>query len=268
MTERDRKPIGTRCFKEALTRRGLIGASITFTDPMVTYAIADSVDFIWIDLEHSPMSAEALRNHLVCCQAKNRPALVRTSSSSTAEIKGILDSGADGIVVPQVKDPEEVRTIIEACLYTPAGQRGFGPRVPSNFGRISCGDLIQQENRRVFVAVMIENRSAVDNLDGILALDSLDAVVIGPMDLSCSIGLPGQAQNPEVDKIISKVILRAHKSGKTAGIGLEADTQTAEKYLRMGIDWIQFGCDFSYMVSFLEERLSALREFGGKRGER
>src|SRR5437764_3084793 len=112
-----------------------IGASITLADPHVTAALADSVDFFWIDLEHSTMSPEALNGHLLAARSKNKPALVRVTGSGTPFIKPVLDAGADGIIVPQVRTAAEVYRIVRDCRYPPIGHRGYGPRVTSNYGR-------------------------------------------------------------------------------------------------------------------------------------
>src|SRR5690242_6265563 len=86
----------------------LIGGGISMADPRITEALADSVDFFWIDLEHSPMSYEALVGHLMTARGKNVPALVRVTSSATAFIKPVIDLGAEGIIVPQVSSAAEV----------------------------------------------------------------------------------------------------------------------------------------------------------------
>jgi len=101
-----------------------IGASITLTDPHATDALGDSVDFFWIDLEHSMMSAEALGGHFLAAKARSRPALVRVPGSGTPFIKPVLDAGADGIIVPQVRSAAEVQDVVNSCRYPPLGERG------------------------------------------------------------------------------------------------------------------------------------------------
>lgn len=143
----------------------LIGSAIYLTDPQASEALADSVDFLWIDLEHGAMSEEALRGHLLAARGKNKPAFVRVAGSSTPFIKPVLDAGANGIVVPQVRGAEEVRQVVADCRYPPVGRRGFGPLVPSNYGRDAGAEYIARANAHIFVAVMIETTEALQAID-------------------------------------------------------------------------------------------------------
>src|SRR5437764_15313977 len=112
-----------RRFREKLDAGRLcLGAGISFTDPAVTEALADSVDFVWIDLEHSPIGVESLQAHLIAAKAGGTAALVRVPSSDVGWIKRVLDIGAPGIIIPQVRSVDEVRGVVAACRYPTMGQ--------------------------------------------------------------------------------------------------------------------------------------------------
>ena len=114
-----------KIFREKLAAgRVCLGAGISLSDPLVTDALGDSVDFFWIDLEHGAMSPEILSGHLLAARARRVPGIVRVTGSTTPFIKPILDSGAEGIVVPQVRSAEEVRSVVADCRYPPLGRRG------------------------------------------------------------------------------------------------------------------------------------------------
>src|SRR5207245_502364 len=113
-----------------------LGSGISVTDPAVTEALCDSVDFLWIDLEHSPISLEALQAILIAARAGGAPALVRIPSNDVGWVKRVLDIGAEGIILPQARSAAEVEAFAAACRYPPQGQRGFGPRRASNYGRV------------------------------------------------------------------------------------------------------------------------------------
>src|SRR5215470_15489916 len=130
-----------------------LGAGISLSDPAVTEALADSVDFVWIDLEHSPIGLESLLAHLIAARAGGTAALVRVPSSDVAWIKRVLDTGAEGIIVPQIRTAAEVRSVVSACRYPPLGTRGYGPRRPSNYGRNGGESYVQQSNVQLFVSV-------------------------------------------------------------------------------------------------------------------
>ena len=241
-----------------------IGASITLTDPHVTDALGDSVDFFWIDLEHSMMSPEALGGHLLAAKARNRPALVRVPGSGTPFIKPVLDAGADGIIVPQVRSAAEVQKVVHSCRYPPLGERGYGPRVPSNYGRAGGSEYIERANREIFVAVQIENADAFAALDGILAIPGLDSIALGPWDLSASLGLLGDVEHPTVVEAMDSIITRTRAAGLFVGAGMAPDARFAVNMARRGVQWLQVGDDCGYMILAMDQITEAMRaEYGG-----
>ncbi|MBT4098907.1 MAG: 2-dehydro-3-deoxyglucarate aldolase, partial [Gemmatimonadetes bacterium] len=185
--------------------------------------------------------------------------VVRTASSDIASIKPILDAGAPGIVVPQVASAEEVQHVVDACRYPPQGQRGFGPFVPTDYGRKEAG-YVERANRAVFVAVMIERKEAVDAIDEIVAIDGLDSIVIGPMDLSGSMNVLGQADHPDVVAAMEKAIAAAKTKNMPVGSGMPADPAFASKQAARGIQWMQVGVDLSYLASSVDATMKSLGE--------
>lgn len=237
-----------------------IAASVTMIEPLITEALADSVDLIWIDLEHSNMSPEVLSGHLLASRAKGVPAIVRLTGSDTSLIKPVLDLGAEGIVVPQVRSAEEVKKIVDDCHYPPIGRRGYGPRVPSNYGREPIKEYINSANENIFISVMIENIESFEALDDILKIKGLDSIVIGPMDLSGSMGVLGEIENPKVVKAIETIISKAQKAGVFVGMGLGTDTGQAARMIKSGIQWVQLGCDYRYLIEFIDQSISLIKD--------
>ncbi|MCC7445864.1 MAG: hypothetical protein IT324_00535 [Anaerolineae bacterium] len=238
----------------------LIGGGISMADARITEALADSVDFLWIDLEHSPMSYEALVGHLTAARGRNVPALVRVTGSDTAFIKPVIDLGAEGIIVPQVRSAAEVRHVVDDCRYPPVGQRGYGPHVPSNYGRDGGAAYAARANENLFVSVQIENVEAYTALDDILEIAGLDSVVIGPQDLSGSMGMLGQVEHPQVVAAIQHIIAKAHAAGKSVGTGLGNNAEYAALMAQRGIDWLQVGGDYSYMIDAADQTVADFRK--------
>ena len=232
--------------------RTCLGAGISFTDPLVSEALCDSVDFLWIDLEHSPMSSEALSGHLLATRGKGVPALVRVSAGTTPLIKGALDAGADGIIVPQVRSVEEVRQAVNDCRYPPLGQRGYGPRVPTNYFRSGGREFTERANQAVFVSVMIETAEALAALDDILGVPGLDSVVIGPSDLSFSLGALGDVEHPKVVTAIETIVAKTRAAGRFVGAGMGPDAQYAYIMAKRGVQWLQVGSDCGYLYRFFD----------------
>lgn len=245
-----------RCLK---TGRVCFGASITFSDPLVTEALADSVDFFWIDLEHSAMSPEVLNGHLLAARARRVPALVRVIGSSTPFIKPVLDAGAEGIIVPQIRSADEVMRVVSDCRYPPLGTRGFGPRVPSNYGRNGGRDYVENANRSLFVSVQIETVEALEAIDDIVAVPGLDSLVIGPYDLSGALGLLGEVEHPKVVAAMETIISKAQAAGLSVGAGLGPDANYACVLAQRGVQWMHVGNDWSYLINYIDHVLSCAR---------
>ncbi len=241
-------------FRQRMTDGDIcVGASITFADPLVSDALGDSVDFFWIDLEHSAMSPEALQGHLLAAKSRQVPSLVRVPGSDTPFIKPVLDSGADGIIVPQVRSAAEVRRVVDDCRYPPLGKRGYGPRVPGNYGRDGGPDYVARANEAVFVSVQIENREAWEAIDEIVAVPGLDSIVIGPADLAASLGHTGDPDHSEVSAAIDHIIAKARGAGLFVGAGMGPDARYAVSMARRGVQWLQVGGDYSYMIAHAEK---------------
>lgn len=249
-----------RTFREALrSGRTLIGAAVTMTDPAVSDALADSVDFLWIDTEHSPLGHEAVMAHLMAARIHGTPALVRVAGSATHCIKPVLDAGACGVIVPQVRSADEVRQAVADCRYPPLGQRGYGPRVPCHFGRRAGPAYVEEANRDLFVAVQIENAEALAALDRIAETPGLDSLVIGPQDLSASLGVLGDVEHPSVLAAVERIVAAARKAGLFVGAGMGPDASFAQRMIRRGVQWLQVGDDYSYMIQAADRVVAAAR---------
>lgn len=249
-----------RQFREKLASDTLcIGSSITFNDPTVTEALCDSSDFLWIDTEHNPMSLESVTGHLIAARACNTAALVRVPASDTPYLKRVLDSGADGVIVPQVRTAKEVQSVVDDCRYPPQGHRGFGPRRPSNYGRFGGDEFIETMNSDIFVSVQIEHIEAYEVLDDIVRIEGLDGIAIGPMDLSGSMGIPGQVDHPDVVTAMETIINKSRAAGLYVGMGMGANEAFALKWAAKGTQWIQLGCDFEYLIQRFDGLTSAIR---------
>ncbi|HEV3343797.1 MAG TPA: aldolase/citrate lyase family protein [Pirellulales bacterium] len=237
-----------------------LGPSITLSDPVVTEALSPSVDFFWIDLEHNPTSLESVSAHLIAARAGGAPALVRVPCSDVAWIKRVLDVGADGIIVPQVRSVAEVRSVVSACRYPPMGTRGFGPRRSNNYGREDAQTYLAEANRRVFLAIQIETAEAYHDLDAILDIPGFDSIVIGPNDLSGALGMLGQLDHPQVVEAVSSIASRSRAAGRYVGIGMAPNIEHALRAARQGVQWVQFGGDCGFLIDAAERLYERIRE--------
>jgi 2-keto-3-deoxy-L-rhamnonate aldolase RhmA len=237
----------------------VLGAGITLSDPTVTEAIAPSVDFVWIDLEHNPLTIEAMLGHLIAARAGGCASIVRIPANDVGWIKRVLDSGAEGIILPRAYSAKEVSAFVAACRYPPLGTRGFGPRRPMQYGRLEQQAYLRHANREVFVVAQVETKELVADLDEVLKIEGLDSLVLGPQDLSGSMGRLGETTHPDVVQAMRTVGLKARAAGKFLGSGLGADPEFAKLLIDCGVQWMQAGNDFEYMIGGCEQTFGAIR---------
>jgi 2-keto-3-deoxy-L-rhamnonate aldolase RhmA len=237
-----------------------LGPSISMTDPSVTEALCESADFVWLDLEHSPIGIETLQAHLIAARAGNTAAVVRIPTFDVGWIKRVLDTGAPGIIIPQIHSAEDARNVVAACRYPLAGQRGYGPRRASNYGRDAGIDYLKRANEQVFVCVQIETAEALRDADAIIAVPGLDSIVVGPNDLSGAMGLPGEPNHPRVIEAMRGVVTKARKAGKYVGMGMAPNEDNALQAAELGVQWLQCGGDYSYMVGFVDRLFGGIRK--------
>src|SRR5215472_10077740 len=152
----------------------VLGAGITLSDPTVTEALARDVEFVWIDLEHNATTTESMLGHLIAARAGGAASIVRIPNNDVGWIKRVLDSGAEGIILPRSNSAREAAEFVSSCRYPPLGTRGFGPRRPMQYGRLGQQDYLRQANRDVFVVVQVETVELLAELDEVLKLEGLD----------------------------------------------------------------------------------------------
>jgi staphyloferrin B biosynthesis citrate synthase len=143
-------------------------------------------DFVVVDEEHAPFNRETTDRIVLACRAAGLAAVVRVQSADPAAILSVLDCGADGVLVPHVRDAGSARDIVAAGRYR-RGRRGFSPTTRAgNFGGVGQLEHMEAEDRRVTIVAMIEDPEAIDNIDDILAVEGLDGVFIGRGDLAAA----------------------------------------------------------------------------------
>jgi 2-keto-3-deoxy-L-rhamnonate aldolase RhmA len=245
-------------FREKLARHEpCIGVGITFCDPTVTDALSGVFDFVWIDMEHNALTLESVQAHIMAAQINDATAIVRIPSHDATLVKTVLDVGADGIIAPNVRTPDETRHFVSACRYPPEGIRGYGPRRPSGYGRIGGPDYCKAANQAVLAIAQIEHIDAVQKIDEILAVQGLDSVVFGPNDLSGSMGHMAEPKHPEVLRAMEKVISKALGTKVAVGSGA-GDPNDAEYWIRQGVQWVLAAGDTSLMMKAANETAAAV----------
>ncbi len=234
-------------FKNKLNRdETVIGTWINLTGPPIIEIIGRSgFDFLLIDGEHSPFNETDLRDVLIACDNTPAESLVRVRANEEPRIKLALDLGADAILVPMVNTADEARRAVKAAKYPPLGGRGIGPWRCSDYYRNFDG-YVADANDSTALIVQVEHRDAVEAIDDIIAVEGVDAIFVGPADLSASLGHGTNSANPDTVAAIERVAAACRTRGMPMGI----DCLTPEHITRwgaLGFRCFTFGADFVYL---------------------
>ena len=230
------------------SRKITLGCWIQLPDPFSAEIMANAgFDWLAIDLEHGLIGPDAAFRLIQVIGSAGVLPLVRLHENDPSTIRRMMDAGAGGIIVPMVNTAEEAERAVSAVKYYPQGQRSFGLGRAHHFGR-GFDAYIDTTNAKSIVAVQIEHKDAIPNLDAILAVPGIDAIVIGPYDLSGSMGIPGKFNDPSFSAAITDIIDRVKKSHVALGFHivhpLESDL---DMRIRQGFTFIAYGMDTIFL---------------------
>ncbi|HEX7954845.1 MAG TPA: aldolase/citrate lyase family protein [Burkholderiales bacterium] len=248
----------TKSFRTELKKgQTLIGSLLQM--PLLEVAesfVQAGYDWLFIDLEHSPMDARNALDILTAVDAKI-PCVVRVPWNDEANIKKALDIGATGIIVPLVNNVEDARLAVGRCKYPPLGLRSVGITRAQRFD-LDFDAYMKRANEEIAVIVQIEHIEAVKNIEAILDVPGIDGVFVGPFDMSGSMGLPGQINHPKVQDAIRQVIKACEKRDIAHCIYAHTP-QHARTYLEQGYRVIGLCTDYIMLARTAAEYLKAVR---------
>ncbi len=227
-----------------LNQKLTIGSWITLAHPSIA-EIMSRANFDWlaVDLEHSVITIREAEELIRIISLSGVTPLVRLTSNNANQIKRVMDAGAHGIIVPMVNSSEEALKAVKSTRYAPHGIRGVGLARAQGYGT-SFENYISWQEDQAIVIVQIESIDAVDNLEEIFSVDGVDGYIIGPYDLSGSMGIPGQFDNPEFIGVIEEINKTAKKMKITSGIHIiEPEPKELKKRIEEGYRFIAYSLD-------------------------
>ncbi|MGH8547539.1 MAG: HpcH/HpaI aldolase family protein [Methylococcales bacterium] len=248
-------------FRQKLLRREtLVGTMITLPSPEVVEIMVDlGFDWLFIDCEHAPFDSRVAQS-LLQAAGDRCPCVIRVPCGQDVWIKKMLDIGAAGIIVPQVNSPEQAYLAIQSCKYPPQGTRGVGLGRAHRYGA-KFSEYLNNANNDIAVILQAEHIDAVHCIDEITSLPGIDAILIGPYDLSASLGKTGNVDDPEVVEAIDKVRDTCLK--REIPLGYFGVSPAAVKpYMEQGYTLITVGVDVLFARSSAADALGALRKPG------
>ena len=249
-------PLKSKLAKRELT----IGSWLTIPNQAVI-EILGSAGFEWltIDIEHSPISIETVLNLIGHIQGNGMQALVRVSKNEEVVIKRVLDAGADGIIVPMIKNEEDAITAVNYVKYPPLGKRGVGLNRAQKYG--TAFETYQKwVQDHVVVIAQIEHIDAVNNLEEILAVPGIDGIIVGPYDLSASMGYPGEYHRENVKEALARIDEITKGLNKPLGFHvIDSDHSKTVDKINKGYSLLAFSLDFFFLGDKAREEMKLLK---------
>ncbi|WP_435365894.1 HpcH/HpaI aldolase family protein [Haloarchaeobius sp. DYHT-AS-18] len=249
-------------------RDPVVGGWVSIGHPAVAEITAGAaLDFVTIDMEHAAMSIETVENlvRAVSVTPGETVPLVRPPSADPVAIKRVLDTGAGGLLVPRVDTPAEAAQVVEASTYPPAGMRGTGGGRASNYGG-TLPAYIDAADESLTRIIQVETRDAVDNAAEIAAVDGVDALFVGPADLSAALDCHLDFSASQFEDAVESVLDAAEAEGVPVGVFATASDQL-EAWLDSGFDFAIVGYDAKFLREATDELVAAFDEGTGGSSE-
>lgn len=217
-------------------------------------------DWLVVDLEHSTISIDQAGELIRTIDLMGVTPLVRLTSNNADQIKRVMDAGAHGIVVPMVNCAQEAIDAVSATRYAPKGSRGVGLARAQAYGS-KFDDYLKWQKDSPVVIVQIEHKEAIDHLEDILSVEGVDGFIIGPYDLSCSMGMPGNFKRPEFQQAMSFILNTGLRIGCPAGLHIvEPDLSLLKDSVAEGYRFIAYSVDIRMLDVAARDGVQILQE--------
>lgn len=239
-----------------------LGTFVGTASPAVVECLGCAgLDFVILDNEHSPVEAETTAAMVRAAELRNVTPLARVREISRPAILKLLDVGVQGLIIPDVRGTEDVRRVMDYAKYAPVGRRGFCPSRKDGWGTDpQCGvlDTMAHFNQETLVIPQCETAEALSDIETIAAMDGVDGIFIGPFDLSISMGMPGDFENPQFRAALARILSACRAAGKPclifAGDGAGAAVRFAQGY-----DAVAMGLDATLLITGVKAQIAAGR---------
>ena len=221
------------------------------------------MDFAIIDTEHGPFDTESAMGLVRAAESVGLSPFVRIADVSHKEIQRAADMGVQGLIVPCLRSLDDMKRLVDLAKFAPVGNRGFIKGRGSGFGYQdwasgSVAEFMAASNDRLLVLPQCETKECYEQIEQVLAIDGIDGVFIGPFDLSISLGMPGDFENPCFKSAVNNILAACKKAGKYALI-FSTDTKQARDYLNQGFDGVAHSIDFTVYTQAYKSIVADIR---------
>lgn len=236
-----------------------LGYLQSLRDPCITEILGGvGFDFAMLDGEHSPMLPADMEHLARTAELTGLTPLVRVPGPHRQDICRMLDAGAAGIIVPNVRTRAEVAQAVACALYAPRGERGLSLPRQSGFGAMEVARFLPFANEQTLIVIQIETKSALDNIDDILSVPGVDVALLGPLDMSAALGVTGQLDHPEMLAARRRIAEACQRNGVVAGTFAMTPEQVRQ-LVGEGFRFILPGVDLMFIRSAGAQALQGAR---------
>jgi 2-keto-3-deoxy-L-rhamnonate aldolase RhmA len=228
--------------------------------PMIANVLAEvGFDYMFIDTEHGPYNLAEVHDIVRVARLAGITPLVRVPDPEYFLISRPLDLGAQGIMVPRVETREQVELIVQSAKFPPVGKRGCSQmKGHSDYHKEPLNDFVRQSNEENMVILQIERERAINNIDDLLSVSGVDVALIGPNDLSISLGIPGEMDHPLLRDSIQKVVDSCERHGLVSGIHISS-LDALQYWMRQGMRMITWNSPLGMIMSSAQDALRTLK---------
>ena len=239
--------------------RPLIGTGIFSSDQFIAKKIFQcKPDWLWICLEHSPYSLETIAPIAIDARLNGIMPIIRVGWNHPDLIKRAYDIGASGVMIPQVDNASEAEEAVKYSRYPPLGERGIAPWFASYLG-LSLEEVFEKDKEENLLLLQMESLESLSNIDEILAVEGYDILIVGPTDLSASMGIHGDIHNEKIVDIMENLVEKATKAGKVLGSTF-LDTNICEKWINKGYKFMNIADPLSLGTNQLKTEIDRLKK--------
>ncbi|MGH9378802.1 MAG: HpcH/HpaI aldolase family protein [Terriglobia bacterium] len=224
---------------------------------------AAGFDYVFIDAEHSSFDLETIHDMISSAVGAGITPLVRVAELHYSLVARFLDAGAQGIILPRVESRPQLEEAISWMRFPPLGKRGFGVMAPLlDYKESSAPEIIAHLNANTMVIAQIETRTAIERMDDLLSAPGIDVAMVGPSDLSVSLGVAGDMEHPKLTGAISQFIEACQKHGVVPGIHCRSAEQ-ANGWIQKGMRFVGAGGEHGLLFEKAQETVTRLRTTAG-----
>ena len=255
------------------TKRRLLDGETVFGCAMQCYRSSEiprafaaaGFDWFFVDMEHAGFDLETAQDIIAAGVAAQITPLVRVAELHYSLVARLLDIGAQGIVLPRVEDPEKLAETLSWMSFPPRGKRGFGVLPPVlDYQQESIASIMEHQNSNRLAVVQFETQLAMERADELLSVPGIDVAMVGPTDLSVSLGIPGEFEHPRQVGLIKVFIEKCHAHGVVPGIHCR-NVQQAKPWLARGMRFLGSGSEQGMLIEKCMQAVAELRTAAGAR---